>query len=895
MAWYDKAQQLLKRYGAPAKFAAKLILGATVPGSPAVIELIQQALDCAHETTKDNLDATPADLARLESALDVLLGEFQPLMDKLRRLEPVPDIAREMLETALATDEACHQSARLLEQCVGQFDRLGRQHEQMLAGQEEMLPILRRMVGVCDYVDELRAAGCAPQAFAQFLGRFSQAYEAFAGRQYAEADRLLTAAAAEQPQSAAVTVALAATQTVEHQFVRAEGTLARAVRLRPTDAELVELHRRVTVLSRRGNTPTEPPAGPAAPQPGDLLDGWKLEQLLGRGGWGQVYKATRDGKARALKVMHPELAQDSAFVDRFKREIKALMKLDRHAGLVEIDTFGFDRGSWYFVMDFVEGVALETHLGRHGALSWEQARPLFVGIAEGLALAYARGIVHRDIKPANIMLRPDGTGVLVDFGLAGLVDASGQTGRAGYTPLFAAPEQLRGGQADARADLYSLAATLYYSLLYDDPARREPHYFKAGRAPEAVRDLLTRSLDNDPAERPADAGVLAGWLTQPPESPLEQDMNDALEQMRTKGDCQAYIERQGPSRIGVWHVAAEKGDAHAQWLLSRCLYQGAGIEKSAKAGLSWLRKAAEAGLPVAQTDLGNCFYNGTGVKVNADEAFRLYTAAAQKGFPEAEADLGDCHYYGKGAEKDLAEAARHYRKAADAEWSRGQDSLGDCYFEGEGVTQDYSEAIKLYRKAAEQGLANAQNTLGWCYDLGKGVNRNWSEAANWYRKAADQGYDDSQCALGYAFEHGYGIEPDIVQAERWYRKAADQGQKWAKHALARPPFGEDKKVPEHWRRVCVALDLLGTGPTGKPANYTGIRLSDAKRLSGFRGKAWQPLETAGLISWVEGTKVDGTPAQHWNVKLTKYGERVAKEAPADLRQEVQATIDANRE
>src|SRR5262249_10268313 len=135
MAWYQKAQDLLKRYGAPAKFAAKLVLGATIPGSPAVIELIEQALDCARETAKDNLEASPADLGRLEQALDVLSGEMQPLMTNLARLEQLPDQAREILEVALANDEVCRKSARLLEQCAGQFERVASQQAQLVAGQ----------------------------------------------------------------------------------------------------------------------------------------------------------------------------------------------------------------------------------------------------------------------------------------------------------------------------------------------------------------------------------------------------------------------------------------------------------------------------------------------------------------------------------------------------------------------------------------------------------------------------------------------------------------------------------------------------------------------------------------------------------------------------------------
>ncbi len=94
MAWKLKAKELYKRYGAPAKFAAKLVLGTVVPGSSEVVELIEKALDCAHETTKDNLDASPGDLERVEQTLDVLMGELQPLMAKLAPLEQLPDLAR---------------------------------------------------------------------------------------------------------------------------------------------------------------------------------------------------------------------------------------------------------------------------------------------------------------------------------------------------------------------------------------------------------------------------------------------------------------------------------------------------------------------------------------------------------------------------------------------------------------------------------------------------------------------------------------------------------------------------------------------------------------------------------------------------------------------------------
>ena len=123
-------------------------------------------------------------------------------------------------------------------------------------------------------------------------------------------------------------------------------------------------------------------------------------------------------------------------------------------------------------------------------------------------------MVHRDVKPGNIMLRaPNGSPVLVDFGLASVGEGKGLTKTglsAGYTPMFAAPEQLRGKSADARSDVYALAAALFYALNYDTPDRREPDQFEPDHAPEALREVLTRVLHPKPEKRYANAGEFRG-------------------------------------------------------------------------------------------------------------------------------------------------------------------------------------------------------------------------------------------------------------------------------------------------------------------------------------------------------------------------------------------------
>ncbi len=515
MSWASKLLELCRRYGKPAKLAASSILGAILPGSPAVIALVEQAFDTAEEKGQDHwemkvdqrLDASAGDLERLGEVLDLLQGELQHLTAQVVRL---PDFAPQIIETALTSDARCQEAARRLESLAGRFDRLERQQERLLAGQANMLPLLRRTVGVCDYIDELRAAGFSVEVFGELLRAFQAALRLLGAGHVHEAEQALERVSAARPLSAAATVALAASQAAGHNFLQAEQTLTRALRLNPHDPELTELHRQATSLSRRGDTPLDRLASARRQlREGDTLDGWLLESLIGHGGWGLVFRASRDGRIMAIKIMHAELSADPLFVERFKREIITLAKLGKHPHLVEIDSFGYavDHGCWYFVMEWVEGVTLDHSLIHHGAIGWPVARELFRQLADGLAEAHRRGIVHRDIKPANIMLRPDGRPVLVDFGLA--LETSGgltRTGRsAGYTALFAAPEQIRKNQADARSDVYSLAASLYYALMHDDPDHREPHRYKPRFVPEPAQDLLTRALDNDPAERPDDA------------------------------------------------------------------------------------------------------------------------------------------------------------------------------------------------------------------------------------------------------------------------------------------------------------------------------------------------------------------------------------------------------
>jgi tetratricopeptide (TPR) repeat protein len=532
MSWKQKVLGLAKLYGPAAKFAAKAILGVILPGSPAVVELVGQALGCAHETAREKWEfnelkqpvASEADLRRLEEVLGVLSGDLSVLMAQVAALEATPDVARQVLNTALATDDRVQSALHKLTALAMRFDRLEEQNRRLLEGQgyaagmlEELLPLVRRLAGVADFVTELRAQGAGPVALRSALGVMQAAAAALVQGRVEEASAQAQAVAGRLPDLASAQVARAATLAVSQDLHGAEACLTNAARLRPQDQGLADLRRRVTRATAL-ETPRGAAAPGRAPRVGEVLDGWTLAALLGQGGWGQVFRAAKGERRGALKVMRPELSGDPAFAERFRREILTLAGLrGLSRNLVEIHDFGYavSHGCWYFIMEYVEGKSLEHYLARKGPLTLKQALGVFLAVAKGLGVAHERGVVHRDIKPANILLRRDGKPVLVDFGLAvqeSGVRLTGTGEAAGYTAMFAAPEQLRGKSADARSDVYSLAGSMYYALTYDRPECREPEHFEPEQAPEAMREALAQALERRPELRPATVVEFARML-----------------------------------------------------------------------------------------------------------------------------------------------------------------------------------------------------------------------------------------------------------------------------------------------------------------------------------------------------------------------------------------------
>ncbi len=243
--------------------------------------------------------------------------------------------------------------------------------------------------------------------------------------------------------------------------------------------------------------------------PGDRLAGYRIESVIARGGMGVVYRARQLdlGRTVALKVIAADRATDPVFRARFVREARLAASLD-HPNVIPIFEAGDDGGLLFIAMRLVDGSDLERLIAREGRLAPERAVALIEQAAGALDAAHARGLVHRDVKPANLLLA--GSHVYVtDFGVAAapapgrrLTSAAHWVGTADY----AAPEQMRGGEVDARADVYALGGVLFTALTGRPPGHDA---VLPSVGAEALDEVLERGLATRRADRYASAGRLA--------------------------------------------------------------------------------------------------------------------------------------------------------------------------------------------------------------------------------------------------------------------------------------------------------------------------------------------------------------------------------------------------
>jgi serine/threonine-protein kinase len=254
---------------------------------------------------------------------------------------------------------------------------------------------------------------------------------------------------------------------------------------------------------------------------------YELQELIGMGGMGEVYRAYDTGRERtvALKLLRPDMAADPTFQDRFRRESRITARL-QEPHVIPVHDFGEIDGVLYIDMRLVEGASVKDELRVNGVLPPARAVWIIGQVASALDAAHANGLVHRDIKPENVLLTPDDFAYLVDFGIAhGGGEASvTKTGLVIGSCAYMATERLSGKPGGPASDVYSLTCLLFECLTGRAPFEAEDlrqvmsaHVFSPPPRPSlmgrgispAFDDVIARGMAKDPAARYGSAGELA--------------------------------------------------------------------------------------------------------------------------------------------------------------------------------------------------------------------------------------------------------------------------------------------------------------------------------------------------------------------------------------------------
>ena len=250
-----------------------------------------------------------------------------------------------------------------------------------------------------------------------------------------------------------------------------------------------------------------------------LSDRYEVEELVGTGGMSSVYRAhdrLLDRKV-ALKVLHQHYSEDEDYVERFRREARAVAALS-HPNIVTVIDRGEHAGRQFIVFEYIDGENLKALIQRRGPAPVTTALELAMQIARGLSFAHQQGLVHRDVKPQNILLNGDGQAKVTDFGIARSLDVQHgmtQTGTVLGTSDYIAPEQAQGQRVDEHTDVYSLGVVLYEMLTNEVPYPGENFVAVAMRhineEPPPIRDKrpdvsprLEAAVQRAMAKRPED-------------------------------------------------------------------------------------------------------------------------------------------------------------------------------------------------------------------------------------------------------------------------------------------------------------------------------------------------------------------------------------------------------
>ena len=446
------------------------------------------------------------------------------------------------------------------------------------------------------------------------------------------------------------------------------------------------------------------------------------------------------------------------------------------------------------VMDWVDGISLDDYM--KAIESKQFLRELLANQFQKLVCwLLPKHYAHGDLKPDNILVRDDGSIVLVDYDGMFVPSLRGKDALEMGTPMY----RHIGRTLSFYNEYIDDFAAVKILLLLKVNALSAISYnqYAAGNNVEFMR--LFEHLLNHSTIAPLLAAYIMvstfGRIDRQQVSCLLSDNSDfnynkesSLQDLAREGDTIAMQELaslyangiyvpQNTSKAMQWNMLAKLlGNVNVTCGICKCISDNNDFIINNEAILSQLKKNR---INFAYCKEGERLYSDK----KYEQAIYWFQKAADAGNSAAQKNLAICYFNGYGVEKDVEKAIYWWQKAADAGNSTAQNSLAYRYFAGDGVEKDVEKAVYWWQKAADAGDSDAQYRLAFCFLKGEGVEKDVEKAVYWWQKAADAGDSDAQNSLAFRYFKGDGVEKDVEKAVYWWQKAADAGNSGAEYML----------------------------------------------------------------------------------------------------------------
>ncbi|QEH32893.1 Serine/threonine-protein kinase PK-1 [Aquisphaera giovannonii] len=583
---------------------------------------------------------------------------------------------------------------------------------------------------------------------------------------------------------------------------------------------------------------------------GERLGSFRLEEVLGSGAMGVVFRAVHEGSGRpaAVKIVHEDLGQKGRVFERFEREAD-ILKQFRHPNIVRWLAVGRYKGTSYFAMEYADGITAEKLLQDRGPLPWREVVDLGIQLCSALSYAHEKNVIHRDLKPSNIMITKEGKLKLTDFGIAKDLDRTTQLtapGRTLGTAAYMAPEQIRGTPAVShKTDLYALGILFYQMLtgatpfegasavvlmhnhLNQAPPRPSD---KVATIPKELDELVVKLMAKAPSDRPWDAAAVEHMLT---------ELRDRAEQ--GKSIPMVWAEPDAPDAVHPGRAPVAKSPTRARKkgrkpsLASSAIAGGVPSGEDEEAG--WLARARleTMGLVLAL------------LAIAGGMAYVLWPPSAETLYRKAEA---------------LMQSSRR------SDWITARDEYLDP-LDSKHPGHPYGDQVRKWRdriflEDAENRARNLSSPVKTAFsEPHSNAERQYVAFSALVEKATAEGNDPQ--AAAYWREMARLMKPDDPEERPWYVLALHRAEEVearmekrrafvldqlsrAEHAFQSGNGGEAETIREMLRkeygRYADLADLLGAGH-GAPAAPAARPEDDRHRGAGEPSPATPPSVPPG--------------------------------------------------